>query len=284
MKSGLKKSFLAMAAFAMAMTACNSNSSDNSDESGNEGSVKSFPVSMSIKSAQQCYSISDSLNECDVYLTLSTSVQWPEKLGNYDLTALKDTIVTRLYNMRSAGKGIDEMMTAYVGDAASYDLGSKITRIDSVPSVSAFNNEYYSQSDMSVMELNEDMVTINIAFEMYMGGAHPNWGSFPFTYDLKAGKVVTPGYLFKPGYESSLVALLKETVASQLNISVSQLESSMLTTEMPVSNCVFIRDGDIVFHYNPYEFLPYSFGAVDAAISVYSVQDILTPAAQKLLD
>ena len=284
MKSGLKKSFLAMAALAMAMTACNSNSSDNTEESGTDGAVKSFPVSMSIKSTQQCYSISDSLNECDVYLTLSTSVQWPEKLGDYDLTALQDTIVSRLYNKKLAGKGIDEMMTAYVGDAASYDLGSKITRIDSVPSESAFNNEYYSQSDMSITEVNEDMVTVNVSFEMYMGGAHPDWGSFPFTYDLKAGKVITPAYLFKPGSDSILASLLKETVAEQFNISVAQLESSMFTPDMPVSNCVFIRGGDIVFHYNPYDFLPYSYGAVDAAISVYSVQDILSPAAQKLLD
>lgn len=284
MNNRLKTNMFAVVALAMAFAGCNNRQVAGDADASQDGGVKSFPVSMSIKSAQQCYRIADTLNQCEVYLTLSTSAQWPEKLGDYDLSVLHDSIVARMYDKKAGDKSIDKLMTAYVIDAAAYELGTEITAIDSVPSESAYNNEYYSQCDLSMLEVNEGMATFDVSMEQYMGGAHPMWASWPFTYDLKAGRIVTVAYLFRPGYESRLIDELKQTVAAQLNLTVPQLESSMFTPEMPVSDIVFIRDGQIVFHYNPYDILPYSYGAIDAAISPYGIRDILTPAAQKLLD
>lgn len=259
------------------------------DKSGNEiqvdsiaGTVTNLSLNVDIKSALANFRISDSEGSYDCYLTLSSRVQWPQRIGDFNIRPLQDSILNMMYPDANDG-GIDAAMVAFVNNVTPYQLGDVVEKVDSVPSMSPYNNIYYCDVDLILSEVSDELVTYNISYEQYMGGAHPMGGSHPFTYDLETGRIITLHWLFKAGSTGRLSGVIEDAVASQLGMSAEELRRSMLVDTMPVSDNVYIENGQIVFHYNPYEVMPYSYGSIDIAVPYYLVEDMLTPHALKLL-
>lgn len=46
---------------------------------------------------------------------------------------------------------------------------------------------------------------------------------------------------------------------------------------------MYVLNGMLVFHYNPYDILPYSYGTIDVDVAPYQVKDFLTPEATRML-
>ena len=66
-------------------------------------------------------------------------------------------------------------------------------------------------------------------------------------------------------------------------VSVKELDSELLVKPLPVSKDVYVLNGMLVFHYNPYDILPYSYGTIDVDVAPYQVRDYLTPEAYRML-
>lgn len=255
----------------------------NGEKKAAEGTeIEKLPMSIDILNAKNNYKVTDSVLRSECYMTVSTTVQWPVSIGDFDIKPLQDTIIAMAFP-DSKSKEIDKAIKDYVDDIASYELGSKAVRIDTVPTVSAFNNIYYNTVNLTLAEISDETVTYNLMFNQYMGGAHPQWGSMPFSYDFATKSVIDNKWLFKPDSSDKLAAIISETIAGNLDLKPEELNRILLVDKIPVSECVYIENGEIVFHYNPYAILPYSFGEVNASISPYSVEWLLTDQARKLL-
>lgn len=129
-------------------------------------------------------------------------------------------------------------------------------------------NSYDIETTIKVTELNEQTVTYQIYNYSFTGGAHPNYAYVPFTYDLSAGKVLTFDLLFKPGSDAKLQTLIEEALANQLGVSSPAKlgNAGIFMDQMFVSHNVFVSDGQIVFHYNPYDIGPYALGQIDVPL------------------
>ena len=272
----------ALASLAL-LSACGNNSGENNTQSAtNDSLITSLPLSMNIKSAEKSYKITSNDPEFTCYLTISTSVQWPEAISDYDIKPLQDTILTLMYPDVKDPHDVNSAITQFVSDAKSLELGDEISEVDTVPQFSIDNQVYYAKCQLQMMEISDELVTLSITRSQYMGGAHPMTLSIPFTYDFDNSEIISFGWLFKDGADENLVPVLKEAIATQLNMTVRDLDDSLLS-DFKVSDLVYILNGHIVFHYNPYEILPYSFGAIDAVIYPSQITDILTPQAVTLL-
>lgn len=259
-----------------------SKSGDNNTTSKSESTeISSVPFAFDLKNAKKCYEISSTDDATKYTLSIETTVLWPEKIDGYDLSSLQDTIINLIAGKRMPT--IDEAILSYVDNAASYELGDKITEVDSVPTISPFNTAFYAQTDVTIPEISTDMITIRCVTDQYLGGAHNMTGSTILTYDLKNGIFISDKWLFKNTEAPELINAIKESIAAETNMTVAELEQTKLVTDIPISDDVYLQDGMIVFHYNPYAVLPYSFGTIDAAVSPYLIKDLLTPAAQKML-
>lgn len=272
----------ALASLAL-LSACGGKSDEGAGQAvSNDGLITSLPLSMNIKSAEKSYRITSTDPEFTCYLTISTSLQWPEAIASYDIKPLQDTILTLMYPDVKEPLDVNAAITQFVTDAKSFDLGDEITEVDTVPELSIDNQIYYASNQLQMMEISDELVTFSITASQYMGGAHPMTTSIPFTYDFDSSEIISFGWLFKEGADENLVPVLKEAIASQLNMTVQDFEDSLLS-DFKVSDMVYILNGHIVFHYNPYEILPYSFGSIDAVIYPSEITDILTPQAVTLL-
>ncbi len=264
------------------MPACTGNG--KSDDSANEEDslIASTPIAFDIKRADRNYRIVGTGMEGEYYLTVSANVQWPVQIGSYDVKALQDTLTARLFPSHQSG-GIDDSILDYLEDVGVYQLGGKSEVVDSVPTESPYNNVFYNLASASIEEVTETLITFKVFNAQYMGGAHPLSVAYPFTYDLQSGQVISIGNLFEKGSDEVLSAAISDQIAEQLGISAAELKQNLLVDSVPVSENVYISDGQIVFHYNPYAILPYSYGMMDVSISPYVIQEILTPDACKLL-
>lgn len=242
--------------------------------------IKSFEVRESIRSASQSYRMDFDGDTC--YLTLSTNIQWPEVLGGYDIQPLQDSIISYAYPEVKLPADINTAIRTYIGDTSLLADSVNFAKVDTVPTLSSRSN-YEMESNVRVLEITGSTVTYQVSTFSYIGGAHPNYWTYPFSYDLKNARVLTLDNMFKNGSEQELSDILSSNLASQLNVAPDHLtDASIFTNDLPVSHMVYLRNGTVMFHYNPYDIAPYSMGTIDIEVYPYQIKDLLTPEASAL--
>lgn len=270
---------------ATSASSCRDNKNSATDNSGSGPTeVTTLPIAMDLKSATRCFMI-EADNAPTSYLNISTTAEWPRTIGTADLTVLQQYIIRTMFPEQkndTASTDIDRAIRQFVNDAAVYELGNRITPIDTIPT-QPYLYDYYSRTQLSMIEISQEMVSYNVASQQFFGGAHPMQNSSPFTFVFGESGIVTLEWLFNPGYEPMLQKVLTTALAAQLDMPENELSQQLLVSSIPVSKTLYIEEGTIKFHYNPYEILPYSYGSIDIAVSPYEVDPLLTPKAKALL-
>lgn len=277
--------FAVSASIALLMASCQSSTTgkDTSASSTADSLLTEFELRESIKTATASYRVTSTQDkDFTSYITLSANVQWPEELGKFKIENLRDTIMSYTFGHNANGD-VNKAITAYVTEVNRYELGDKIERIDSIPE-SAEVNELYSSNSLSLTECTAQTVTYTASMSEYLGGAHPISASIPFTFILDSDRIVNMDFLFAKGSENTLKPILMDAIAISHSMTPDELNRSLLNEPViDSSTSVYLLNGAIVFHFNAYEILPYSFGQTDAYITPLEVADILTPEAKKLL-
>ncbi len=266
----------------MLVAACGpSNPADSSNPSPGGAEIEEFPINTTLLTSSETYfGVPDSVLG-DTYLTLTASILWPEKVSDRDIRPLQDTIMHVAFPA-SSDNNPRHAIREFVTDVSAYQLG-KMKPVDKVKKVGESVRSYYSEVSGRLIEVNEQSCTYLISFSEYMGGAHPNHASVVMSYDFTRGKCIDYAYLFKEGADSKLQGLILESLAANMAVSVKELDSELLVKPLPVSKDVYVLNGMLVFHYNPYDILPYSYGTIDVDVAPYQVRDYLTPEAYRML-
>lgn len=274
---------IALSAITIALCGCRTSTTDESksEESLPEG-VSSTEFAQDLITGDRYYEVTDAdIDGGKYYITISCNIQWPRQLGDYDLKPLQDSIMKTL-SMRGATT-LPDAIDKYLSDLTAWEADAK--RIDALPDSTGAEyrpNEFYAKTDISISEVTDSYITVNRSWEQYSGGAHPMDASSAFTYAYTLGRVMSYDQLFKPNSESKVLPVVIAEIARANGFKTTeQLQQALLADRIPVTTNVSIREGMIVFHYNPYEILPYSYGSTDAEVSPYEVRDALTPEAVK---
>ncbi len=217
------------------------------------------------------------------YLTLTTTIQWPEQLGEADITMLQDSILGLLYGVRSAKDGINGAISAFLANTADYQLGT-VTAIDTIPDSANQLRNYYAARMGEIGEVTPRYITYRTLATQYMGGAHPLTDTYAFSYDLDSAKILSFDNMFLPGSSPEISKAIVAELAEKFDVTPTTLtDAGFFTNEIAASRSISISDGTIVFHYNQYEIAPYSMGAFDVPIVPYTIREYLTPLAKSIL-
>lgn len=272
--------FLAAPLLLIASACGPSHPADSSNPSPGGAEIEEFPINTTLLTSSETYfGVPDSVLG-DTYLTLTASILWPEKVSDRDIRPLQDTIMHVAFPA-SSDDNPRHAIREFVTDVSAYQLG-KMKAVDKVKKVGESVRSYYSEVSGRLIEVNEQSCTYLISFSEYMGGAHPNHASVVMSYDFTRGKCIDYDYLFKEGADSKLQGLILESLAANMAVSVKELDSELLVKPLPVSKDVYVLNGMLVFHYNPYDILPYSYGTIDVDVAPYQVRDYLTPEAYSM--
>lgn len=261
----------------MALSSCHRSDSENADANSE---INSFKITQNIKTSS-CTYLMTGLGD-SAHITLSTLVNWPEKLSDYDIHTLQDSILSMAFPHYN-GNDVDGAIKEYIGHPGNMFENDSTLTFTPVESTTETMASYTADITVNTTDITQEYVTYRYDFSSYMGGAHPIWGSDFLTYIYKSSKIVSLEWLLKPGSESAVLPIVTEAIASEVQLSPYDLKQQMIADSLYVSDIVYIYNGLITFHYNPYALLPYSYGAIDAKVAPYEISEYMTPEAKELL-
>jgi hypothetical protein len=121
------------------------------------------------------------------------------------------------------------------------------------------------------------MVTFYILSYSFTGGAHGQETQMFTTMDVKTGKILTLGDLFKTGFETDLSKLLSKKLQRMAGLPESGKlsEAGYFVDEIRPSANFYLNGNGIGFFYNQYEIAPYSFGSTDIFLTKEELKTLL---------
>lgn len=252
----------------------------NSSDAATDIEIVEFDMHQKLLSAQQAYRVESDGDT--VYLNLSTSIQWPERLGGNDIKVLQDSLLAVAY-ADSTASAVRPAIIAFLSDTTLVEEAIKVTPVDSLPDDAM---TYFAGVSASVMDINEEMVTYQVVTSSFLGGPHPMTSTHPFTYDFADSRVLDNNNIFLPGTPvDSIMPVITEALARQLGVPVRRLEhAGIFVSQLTYPGLPYVSGNTLYFHYDPYEIGPYSMGAIDVAVYPYEIDRFVTPSVRRLFD
>lgn len=249
------------------------------DATADDG-ITEFEVNQKLVTADKNYRVET--NYGNVYLELFTSIQWPEKMGDNDIRVLRDSLLSFAYS-DTTSTSIREAVSRFINDTSIVEGAKSVVPVDTLP---ADSMTYFGSVTVSVIDLDEEMITYQVTSSSYLGGAHPMTVTRPFTYDFALGKVLDFDNIFRPGVTAdSIVPVITEALARQLSVPVRGLErAGIFVNQLTYPGQPYISNNTLFFHYDPYDIGPYALGPVDVAVYPYEVDSYLQPEIKSLFD
>jgi hypothetical protein len=213
----------------------------------------------------------------------TVSVSWLEPAGDVDKPArefLFDAVAHTLIHDSINGRPCcatpqaafqhlrDEHFREYPGELAN-DVSP-----DSIEQFFMYNNDYDVQA---VVVYNDNQrLSLGYTTSMYTGGAHGNYATDYYVYDLAKRRVLQLADLIKPGQEKAIEAALNRAARRRAGLKANEkLDSYYFVESMPVTENFYVTGKGIVFSYPPYEVSSYADGQVELFVPFAEIRESL---------
>lgn len=196
------------------------------------------------------------------YWRLSGNGILPVRIGNNDITALRDTLMAMGHVSLKENASKPEMRE-----------GLTETKIspDSLQSYS------FTDYKLSVELMTPGVIVWRSYGSGYtQGAAHGIYANRYLNYSPVYNKVITLADLMQPGYEEPLLDMIREQLKDNKSVIVP-------TEEIKIPEDFRITNDGIAFIYGIYEIAPYSEGEIEVRFNVGDLAEILKPEAADMI-
>lgn len=217
-----------------------------------------------------------------VYTAAKYSVVWPEKIGQQDFEALRDSLLSLTFGSDKYTDFDDaskHFMAAGINELRQ-DGDSTVTykQVDYEEAYAA-DKRNFSLIASDVTLLTPKLLVVQVYnYQYYYGAAHGMNTMRYLNYDLLSHKLLTTRNLFKSGNETAILDLINASAKTHY-----PEEGALSPDPIAYFDEFQITEDDIVFIYQPYDVAPYSTGVVRVPVSKYDLYRFLTPEASAAL-
>jgi len=135
---------------------------------------------------------------------------------------------------------------------------------------------FTSQSNLSVLCQEGNLLTVRLLSYEYSGGAHGSFGSEVRSFDLRTGRALHFDDIFRPEARQLLLPLLDRGVRRTLGMSATEpLREQLLVDKIHVTPNVCLTPGGVLFVYPPYDIAAYALGEVTVFLPLATVRSLL---------
>lgn len=188
----------------------------------------------------------------------------PVKIGNHDLTILRDSL-------EKIGGFI---FTGVNSVEPQLEENQVIT--DMKPSQTEACGA--SHNELSVNFLTPQIVVWKDYAAYYIcGAAHGSYRTTYLNFSLSEGKILSIADLMRPGYEEELSQLLREKIQNE------KIDLLIPISEVGIPDNFEITADGIRFVYGLYDIAPYAAGEIYVDFDAYELEEILTPESLRLI-
>ncbi len=143
------------------------------------------------------------------------------------------------------------------------------------------NWPYQFELDGSVLLNRPGLVSLDLSFYAFTGGAHGNSHTENFVFNTATGKRLGLNDVFVTGFEAPLNKLIDSRFRKMRGLSPAERldgEQGMLfENSIRFNDNLALTDKGIRFHYNPYEIAAYAFGSTVVNIPYSELEGLLKP-------
>lgn len=137
---------------------------------------------------------------------------------------------------------------------------------------------WYANLDSKVLRNDTVVISVELAADMYTGGAHGNFNLQYLNFDPRTGQKIRIESLFESGFEDDLNKIVENKFRQKYNMQPDQdlsdegyqFENGKYYTD----NFALLPKG-IKFYYNSYEIAPYSKGPSEVTVKYEDLKSIL---------
>jgi hypothetical protein len=190
---------------------------------------------------------------------------------------------------------INRTITAYIVDSTYAGTGVKRSLNRTIASMAdGFMKDYESYRAESEMDLpfqfelsgqvvlnQQGLLTVDISYASYTGGAHGINHTRYFVFDTATGKRLRAGDIFVRGFEQRLNRLIDAKFREQKGLSAAErLDSEkggLFNNSISFNDNLAMTTIGIMFLYNSYEIAPYAEGPTEIFLRYRELGDILKP-------
>ena len=171
------------------------------------------------------------------------------------------------------GYGGAKASREFVADIAGFINRQLQNQAQAVHKAGSHVKQYTFDGRYQVRFNSEELLSLEQTYMDYLGGAHPNTYLDTINVNLKTGKLLNLGDMFKAG--SDYLPRLNAIIAKQME-EERQLKGFFdKTVELNGTENFYITDNaDLVIVYLPYAIAPYAAGTIEFVIPVSQVADI----------
>jgi Protein of unknown function (DUF3298)/Deacetylase PdaC len=141
----------------------------------------------------------------------------------------------------------------------------------------------YIEVGYNVEYADDDLISVNFGEDSFLGGAHPNHGTFTLTYDLKQGRELKLADLFKPG-SKYLATIADYTMrdlkgrkdpesGENLGLASDIFEDGAKPTAENYTNWNLTKKG-LMITFPPYQVAAYAYGPQTVIVPFSALKDI----------
>lgn len=217
-----------------------------------------------------------------VYTASKYSVVWPEKIGQQDFDALRDSLLALTFG---SGKydDFDDAAKAFMlaGINELKQDGDSLIRYQQVSYDAAFDaaNRNFTTISTDVTLLTPKVLVIQAYnYQYYYGQAHGMNTMRYLNYSLVDHKLLDSSNMFKSGNETAILDLINASAKEHY-----PEEGALSPDPIAYFDEFQITENDVVFIYQPYDVAPYSTGVVRVPVSKFDLYRFFTPVATAAL-
>lgn len=142
------------------------------------------------------------------------------------------------------------------------------------PDEESWMMDYDFSKDMEIYYLSPTLLTVGFSEYSFTGGAHGNYGTGVYSYDLVNKKELRLADVFKPGYEAAVSKLLAAKARQTYRLNANQpLSEIFFQDDIGPTENFGLTDKGIFFVYNPYEIAAYVYGQIELFVSFAEVEE-----------
>lgn len=214
------------------------------------------------------------------------------------LTAVVDSInryITGVFLQAPLGCSAEEAVRSYVGQqvaefdtevrrwfAVSYEARfgeDGAAEGDEGSVLAGYNSFDYSASSSAWLGRRDSVVCYRFCDERYSGGAHPMRWTTCTTFSLRSGRALGWRDVFGEEMREVLVQLIRQRLLDYVGVSSSDFSEfyEAFFGEVFVSDNMLLDRDSVIFHYDPYEVLPYVYGDVEVGFRYEEIGDLFRP-------
>ncbi|MCM1310208.1 MAG: RsiV family protein [Bacteroides sp.] len=213
-----------------------------------------------------------------VYTAAKYSVVWPEKIGQQDFDALRDSLLALTFgsnDYETFDAAAKAFMTAGINELKQD--GDSLVTYTAVTYDAAYDaaNRNFSTVQTDVTLLTPRILVIQAYnYQYYYGAAHGMNTMRYLNYSLVDHKLLDARSVFKPGNETAILDLINASAKEHY-----PEEGTLSPDPIAYFDEFQITENDIVFIYQPYDVAPYSTGVVRVPVSKFDLYRFFTPEA-----